>query len=138
MDNALHFSAQTCVWSTPDDLFKQIDAEFKFTLDACALPENAKCKRFFSPDDDGLLQPWSGTVWCNPPYGNRIGDWCQKAYREKFNGVKSVLLLPVRTDTRWFHSWILGKAEVRFIKGRLRFGGSEHNAPFPSMIVIYR
>lgn len=138
MKNDLHFSAQTCLWSTPDGLFRELDKEFEFAVDVCALPENAKCPKFFTPEDDGLLQDWFGVAWCNPPYGNRIGDWVEKAYRESFNGVTTVLLLPVRTDTRWFHSWILGKAEIRFFKGRLKFGGSENAAPFPSMVVIYR
>lgn len=135
---ALHFAAQTCVWATPDWLFDELDKEFGFTLDCCALPENAKCKRYFTPDDDGLLQPWAGTVWCNPPYGNAIANWVAKAHRESANGVTSVCLLPARTDTRWFHEHILGKAEIRFIKGRLKFGGAPYNAPFPSMLVIYR
>lgn len=138
MIDSVHFSAQTCVWSTPEWLFAELDKEFGFTLDACALPENAKCKRFFTPDDDGLLQPWSGVVWCNPPYGNRIGDWAAKARMEVQNGVTTVCLLPARTDTRWFHEHILGRAEIRFVKGRLKFGGSENPAPFPSMIIIYK
>lgn len=138
MNTNLHFSAQTCLHATPDYLFEEINKEFSFTLDACAIAENAKVQRFFSPDDDGLLQPWSGTVWVNPPYGNQIEKWVAKAYRESFNGVTTVLLLPVRTDVKWFHNWILGKAEIRFIKGRLKFGGIKHNAPFPSMLVIYR
>lgn len=134
----VHFSSQTCIWATPDGVFSDLNSEFGFTLDVCAIAENAKCERFFCPDDDGLLMPWSGTCWCNPPYGNRIGDWCEKAYREAFNGATTVLLLPARTDTRWFHNWILGKAEIRFIKGRLKFGDAANSAPFPSMIVIYR
>lgn len=137
MDTTVHFSAQTCVWPTPDSLFDKLDAEFGFTLDVCCLPENAKCTKYFTPDDDGLLQNWYGKVWCNPPYGNRIGDWVEKAFREAHNGVTTVMLLPVRTDTRWFHSWVIGKAEIRFLKGRLKFGNAENSAPFPSMVIIY-
>ena len=137
MDSKVHFSAQTCVWPTPDSLFDKLDAEFGFTLDVCCLPENAKCTKYFTPDDDGLLQNWYGKVWCNPPYGNRIGDWVEKAFRETHNGVTTVMLLPVRTDTRWFHSWVIGQAETRFFKGRLKFGNAENSAPFPSMVIIY-
>ena len=137
MQTNVHFSAQTCVWPTPDHLFEKLNAEFRFELDVCCLPENAKCGKYFTPDDDGLLQNWFGTVWCNPPYGNRIVDWVEKAYRESHNGVTTVMLLPVRTDTRWFHSWVIGKAEIRFLKGRLKFGDAVNSAPFPSMIVVY-
>ena len=101
MNTTVHFSAQTCVWPTPDSLFNALEKEFRFTLDVCCLPENAKCSQFFTPDDDGLLQNWHGVVWCNPPYGNRIGDWVEKAYREAHNCVTTVMLLPVRTDTRF-------------------------------------
>lgn len=134
----VHFSAQTCQWATPDWLFDEMNKEFDFDIDACALPENAKCEKYFTPNDDGLLMPWSGSVWCNPPYGNRIADWVQKAWRESGNGCTVVCLLPARTDTRWFHNYILGVAEIRFIKGRLKFGGAKNPAPFPSMICIYK
>lgn len=134
----VHFSSQTCKWATPEWLFNELNQEFNFDIDACALPDNAKCEKYFTPDDDGLLMPWSGSVWCNPPYGNKIADWVHKAWRESHNGCTVVCLLPSRTDTRWFHNYILGVAEIRFIKGRLKFGGSENNAPFPSMICIYR
>lgn len=137
--NRVHFSQQTCVWSTPDWLFQELDKEFNFKTDVCALPENAKCEKYFTPEDDGLLMPWSGSCWCNPPYGNAIADWVHKAWRESKNGCTVVCLLPARTDTRWFHNYILNAAtEIRFIKGRLKFGGSKNPAPFPSMLVIYK
>lgn len=139
MKHSVHFSSQTCVWATPEWLFDELNQEFGFTLDVCALPENAKCEQYFTPDDDGLLMPWSGTAWCNPPYGNRIGDWLHKARLESGNGVTTVFLIPARTDTRWFHGHVLGQAdEIRFIKGRLKFGGAKDSAPFPSMLVIYK
>lgn len=138
MNNRVSFSRQTCHWATDSGVFNTLNTEFRFTLDVCAAPENAKCKDFFTPEDDGLLQNWSGVAWCNPPYGPGISKWIEKAFRESHNGVTSVLLLPSRTDTRWFHSFVLGKAEIRFIKGRLKFGAAIYNAPFPSMIVIYR
>ena len=87
---------------------------------------------------NGLAQNWGGygTIWCNPPYGKEIGKWVQKAYETSKSGETVVMLLPARTDTQWFHDYIYGKAEIRFIRGRLKFGGSKYNAPFPSMIVI--
>ena len=132
-------SSKTDEWETPQDFFNDLNNEFRFQLDVCALPENAKCERFFTPENDGLIQEWSGVCWMNPPYGRQIGKWVEKAYKtatEKGNTV--VCLLPARTDTRWFHDYILGKAEIRFVKGRLKFGGSSENAPFPNMVVVFQ
>ena len=136
--NRVVFSSVNPVYATPDWLFESLQKEFGFTLDVCANPDNAKCEKYITPEQDGLLQNWNGVVWCNPPYGRNIGAWVHKALLESFNGVTSVLLLPARTDTRWFHNWILGKSEIRFIKGRLKFGSEVNNAPFPSMIVIFK
>lgn len=113
-----------------------MDREFHFELDVCATPENAKCRRFYTKEQDGLAQPWTGRVWCNPPYGREIGKWVKKAFETAAGGF-AVMLLPARTDTRWFHDYIYGKAEVRFIRGRLKFGDSKNSAPFPSMVVIF-
>ena len=129
------FTSNTDLWATPQDFFDELDMEFGFDLDVCAIPENAKCSRYFTPEQDGLKQEWNGTVWCNPPYGRQIGKWVEKAYK---SDCTVVMLLPARTDTKWFHEYIYGKAEIRFIKGRLKFGGSNNAAPFPSMVVIYR
>lgn len=138
MNTEVMFSSKTDMWETPQELFDKLDEEFHFTLDVCAVPENAKCNRFYSPEDDGLFQPWDGIVWCNPPYDRKISDWVEKAYWENLTyGQTIVMLLPARTDTRWFHEFVLGKAEIRFIRGRLKFGGSQNSAPFPSMIVIF-
>lgn len=133
--NRVLFSSKSENWETPPQLFKALDAEFHFDFDVCALPENAKCPRYYTPEDDGLKQPWNGTCWCNPPYGRSISDWVKKAAESE---TTVVMLLPARTDTKWFHEYIYGKAEVRFIKGRLKFGGSKNSAPFPSMVVIFR
>lgn len=139
MNRSLFFSSKSDEWETPDDLFRAIDAEFHFTLDACALPSNAKCSNYFTQEDDGLSQKLGGVVWCNPPYGRQIQLWVEKAYiAAKAGAADVVMLLPARTDTRWFHDFIYGKAEIRFIRGRIKFGGCVNNAPFPSMIVIFR
>lgn len=138
MNTDVMFSSATELWSTPQDFFDKLDAEFHFNLDVCALPENAKCERYYTPADDGLKQPWKGTVWCNPPYGRQVGRWVEKAYLSSIGGATIVMLLPARTDTAWFHDYIYGKAKIRFVRGRLKFGGSKNSAPFPSMVVIFR
>ena len=124
-------------WSTPPDLFAELDAEFHFDLDAASTDENALCERHYTKEDDGLAQPWDGNVWCNPPYGREIGKWVRKAAESDGGGV-GVCLVPARTDTAWWHDWVVGHAtEVRFIRGRLKFGGSKSGAPFPSAVVVY-
>ena len=127
-------------WETPLWLFKQLDDEFHFTMDAAASDTNHKCEIYFTKEDNALLRNWGGeTVFCNPPYGKGIGKWVEKAYRESRKpGTTVVMLIPARTDTKWFHNYILDVAEIRFIKGRLRFSGATVNAPFPSMVVVYR
>lgn len=137
MNRGLMFSSKTDLWSTPQDFFDNLDKEFGFTLDACALPENAKCEYYYTPEDDGLKQAWKGVVWCNPPYGRQIGDWVRKAVQSALEGATVVMLLPARTDTKWFHELVYRRAEIRFIPGRLKFGGAEHSAPFPSMVCVF-
>ena len=138
--NKVLFSSANDVWETPQAFFDALDNEFGFTLDACALPENAKCDRYFTPQTDGLAQDWQGqTVFCNPPYGRKIATWVEKCYRESCKPeTKVVLLIPARTDTSYFH-WFIYKIarEIRFVKGRLKFGNSHNSAPFPSMVVIF-
>lgn len=134
-------SSNSCEWTTPDALFRQLDDEFHFNLDPCSTDANAKCERHFTIADDGLSQNWGGyRVFCNPPYGRAIGAWVEKCFNEsrKANTVV-VLLIPARTDTKYFHKYIYhNAAEIRFIEGRLRFGDSKQGAPFPSMIVVFR
>ena len=129
-------------WETPEDLFKKLDEEFHFTLDPCSSHENAKCKKHYTKKEDGLLQSWKGeTVFCNPPYSvkGKQDEWVKKCYEEAQDpGTKVVALLPVRTDTKRFHEYINGKAEIRFLRGRLTFVGAKNPAPFPSMIVVWR
>lgn len=140
MDNALMFSSKTDEWYTPIDFFEQLNNEFHFNLDPCATDKNHKCMKYFTKRDNGLLQNWGGyRVFCNPPYGRVIGEWVKKAYEEAQKPeTLIVMLLPARTDTRWFHEFIYKKAEIRFIRGRLKFGGCKNAAPFPSMIVIFK
>lgn len=132
------FTSNTDMWETPQSFFEDLDKEFNFTLDVCAIKENAKVNNYYSPEVDGLSQEWKGTCWMNPPYGGEIGKWVKKAYESSRGGATVVCLLPARTDTQWFHNYIYNKAEIRFVKGRLKFGKSKNSAPFPSMIVIYK
>ena len=136
----VHYSSKTNEWSTPQDFFDELDKEFNFTLDPCATSENAKCNKYFTVEDDGLKQDWSkDVVFMNPPYGREIKYWVQKAYEESLKGATVVCLIPARTDTAYWHDYIFGKADdIRFIKGRLKFGGSKNPAPFPSAIIIYK
>lgn len=133
----VHFSSNTDLWSTPQDFFDKLNAEFHFQTDVCALPENAKCEHYFTPEQDGLKQIWGGQCWMNPPYGREIGKWMKKAYESSLQGATVVCLVPSRTDTRWWHDYAV-KGEIRFIKGRLKFGDSRNSAPFPSAVVIFR
>lgn len=129
-------SRDTFEWPTPQEFFDKLNAEFGFTLDVAATPENAKCERFFTIDDDGLSQSWDGeVVWCNPPYGDQIKHWIYKAAT---SDATVVMLVPARVDTRWFHDIVLGHAEVRFVKGRIKFEGAKWTAPFPCMVLVFR
>lgn len=133
-------SSETDDWATPREFYRTLDYEFGFVLDPCASESNAKCARYFTHEDDGLAQDWSpGPVYMNPPYGREIPRWVEKAWLESQRGVLVVGLLPARTDADWWHRCIIGAAaEVRFIRGRLKFGGSENSAPFPSAVVVWR
>lgn len=147
MNTDVMFSSKSDLWSTPQYLFDELNKEFNFNLDSCANEENHKCEEYFDKAIDGLSQDWGGRrVFCNPPYGREIGKWVKKAYdtfqnawRYKYETLV-VMILPARTDTKWFHDYIYHKenVEVRFLKGRLKFGDSKNSAPFPSMVVIYR
>ncbi len=137
----VHFSSKTDMWATPQDFFDKLNEDFSFTLDPCATSENAKCDKFFTEEDNGLVQNWGGEcVFCNPPYGRVLKDWVEKCSNEaKKENTQIVLLIPARTDTRYFHEFIYKKpnVEIRFIKGRLKFGEATNSAPFPSMLVIF-
>ena len=151
VDKAL-FSSETTEWGTPDELFDGLDKEFNFNLDPAATKVNAKTDYFYDIESDGLFKSWyihrflelaseKGRVFCNPPYGRNVGEWVAKADEEFRSGNAEliVMLLPSRTDVKWFHQYIYNKPNVsiRFIKGRLTFKGAKHPAPFPSMLVIW-
>jgi len=152
MNRELMFSNINNAWCTPQSFFDELNKEFGFTLDPCATDISAKCKKYFTAIDDGLKQNWGGhTVFVNPPYGRQIHRWVKKCYEESLKPKTTVvLLMPSRTDTRYFHDYILGKAEIRFIKGRLKFVnldtdvGRENRveemtpAPFPSLLAIFK
>ena len=132
---SVHFSSQTDNWATPQDFFDKLNEEFQFTLDPCADDHNAKCSKYFTKEDNGLEQDWSGEiVFCNPPYGRDIKNWVKKA---NDSHALTVMLIPARTDTSYWHDYIFNKAEVRFLRGRLKFGDSKNSAPFPSAVVIF-
>ena len=144
MNMALLSSNDSC-WCTPKDLYDKLNDEFCFALDAAATDSTAKCAKYYTPQDDGLAHTWNcgGAVFCNPPYGRTLGKWVQKGFTESLKmPYPVVMLIPARTDTSYFHDFILGRAEIRFLRGRLRFttanGESIGNAPFPSMIVVWR
>jgi phage N-6-adenine-methyltransferase len=148
VNNALMFSKASDEWSTPQEFWRQLDQEFQFDVDAAATRENAKCRVWF---ESALHQTWCSfgrrppTVWLNPPY-SRVGEFIQHAAMEARRGCTVVCLVPSRTDTRWWHSevWDAEKhqprpgVEIRFIKGRLKFGNSNNSAPFPSVVIIFR
>lgn len=138
MNTPLHFSSASGEWATPQWLFDALDAEFGFTLDPCATRENAKCKKYYTRAQDGISQDWSGeVVFMNPPYGRAIGLWVRKAFESANSGATVVCLLPARTDTHWWHRYVM-RAEIRFFRGRLKFGAGRNSAPFPSAVVIFR
>ena len=143
------FSNKNNAWCTPRDFFEKLNKEFNFTLDPCCMPKSALCKKYFTPDEDGLKQSWEGErVFVNPPYGREISKWVKKCFDERKRANIIIMLIPSRTDTLYFHNYIYGKAEIRFIKGRLKFIDLDYNgkeedrkispAPFPSMLVIFK
>lgn len=130
---------KTVEWATPQAFFDKLNEEFRFTLDPCSTHENAKCINHYTIAENGLIQNWGGQrVFCNPPYGRELPQWVRKCYEEAQGGTLVVMLIPSRTDTRWFHEYIYGKAEIRFVRGRLKFGDGLRTAPFASMVVIFR
>lgn len=135
MNTDVMFSSKSDLWETPQWLFDRLNDEWHFETDVCAVESNKKCAHYYSPEQDGLSQTWGGRCWCNPPYGREIGKWVKKAAE---SDATVVMLLPARTDTKWFHDYCLKYGEITFLRGRLKFGDSKNSAPFPSMIVVFR
>jgi site-specific DNA-methyltransferase (adenine-specific) len=129
------YSSASDDWATPQALFDVLNKQFKFEADMAATKENAKCKEFYS---DSLDITWdmTGWLWCNPPY-SKIKEFSLKAHDESMNGAKIVMLIPARTDTKYWHDYMSSASEIRFLKGRLKFGDSKNSAPFPSAVVIF-
>lgn len=142
-DLQVHFSSKSNEWQTPPELFKKLDDEFHFQLDAAATKENALCENFFTQEQDSLKQDWAsyGRIFVNPPYGRVISQFVEKAYLESRKGCVVVMLIPARTDTKFFYDYCMKAAEIRFIKGRVKFKNpnvvKSFSAPFPSMIVVF-
>ena len=144
VDN-VHFSSDETKWETPDNFFEHVQESLitDINFDVCATPDNAKCDEFFTPSDDALSQPWprlkdNYICWMNPPYGREIVYWVKKAAEESQEGSCIVALLPCRTDTRWWHDYVMGQVtKIYLVKGRLKFKGAQHSAPFPSCVVVY-
>lgn len=126
-------------WETPKEIFEELNNEFHFTLDPCADETNHKCDKYYTEEQDGLTKDWNGEiVFCNPPYSRfEQNKWVKKCYEESRHAVV-VMLIPARTDTERFHDYILPYAEIRFLRGRLKFVGAKDVAPFPSMVVVFR
>jgi len=136
---AVGFSSTAAEWDTPQAFYDKLNQQFEFTLDPCATAANAKCKKYFTEKDNGLFQDWGGhRVFVNPPYGRNIGAWIKKAYEEsKKHNTVAVMLIPSRTDTKWWHDYVMKAKEVHLVRGRLKFGGSDNAAPFPSAVVVF-
>jgi phage N-6-adenine-methyltransferase len=135
---SVHFSSASDAWATPPAFFARLSERFgPFDLDPCATPENAKASLYYTREDDGLSQSWRGRVFMNPPYGRSIGKWMRKAHESARNGATVVCLVPARTDTAWWHDYAM-LGEIEFVRGRLKFGDSGKDAPFPCAIVVFR
>jgi len=132
------FTSAKQTWETPDDLFAELNAEFAFTVDVCAEPETAKLPRFWTAQDNALWQRWATeTCWMNPPY-SEVDRWMARAVEASEAGATVVALVPSRTDTRWWHDYAMKASEIRFLRGRLKFGDAVNSAPFPSVVLVFR
>ena len=135
--NKALFSSAKDDWETPPDFFERLNAEFGFTIDVCASKDNAKCEAYYTIKDDALKQEWTGICWQNPPYGRGVLKWIQKAYLSAMAGAIVVCLIPSRTDTVYWHSYVMRATEIRFVRGRLKFVGAKYPAPFPSAVIVF-
>jgi len=130
-------------WGTPQALFDQLDAEFSFSLDVCALPHNAKCKMYLRPEDDALSREWrsgapGSSIWMNPPYGKTISSWLKKAFQTSLHGERVVCLIPNRSNAPWWHEYVMRASEIRFVVKKIPFMGPVKGIPFfGSCIVVF-
>jgi phage N-6-adenine-methyltransferase len=134
------FSSKSGSWATPQEFYNKLNLKLgPFTLDACATMHNAKCTNFFSPEQDGLSKDWYGhNVFVNPPYGRGIEAWIRKSFEEsQKNRTRVVMLIPARTDTKYWHEYVMRADAIYFVKGRLKFGDAENCAPFPSAVIVF-
>jgi len=136
----VHYSSNTNEWATPAIVFDYLNGHYKFTLDPCCTKETAKCKTYYTQEQDGLEQDWGKhVVFMNPPYGRKIGNWIKKAYEASLLGALVVCLIPARTDTKYWHNFCM-KGGISFVKGRIKFINGDTNnkpAPFPSAVVVF-
>lgn len=138
-ETKVYLTSKSDLWNTPSEFFKRVEKilNIKFNLDPCSPePNNLGIKKYFTKKDDGLSQSWSGySAWVNPPY-SKIKDWAKKCVAESDNA-NIVMLVPARTDTRWWNDYALKADKIIFIKGRLKFSGSKNSATFPSALIIF-
>ena len=141
MISKVHFKSESDRWQTPQEFWEMLDREFHFDIDVAADAWTARLDEYYSPDNDGLLHEWRGSCWMNPPYGRTIGSWIRKAYESRGTAT-TVALIPARTDTLWWHHYVMRSNEIRLVRGRLAFldadGYKRHPAPFPSAVVIWK
>lgn len=141
MTSTAHFTSKSMDWATPVALMAQLEEIYgPFTLDPCATAENAKAPTFYTPAENGLTHSWAGhRVYMNPPYGRSIGTWVAKAWYEAYvNGDCDVVcLIPSRTDTRYWHDYVMAADEILFIRNRIYFSDGDGRAPFPSAVVRF-
>lgn len=123
----VHFMSLRLNWQTPKELYEKLDKKYHFDFDPC--PPNHSF--------DGLSIEWGNSNFVNPPYGNEIPKWLKKGYEESLKGKTVVFLIPSRTDTRWWHDYVMKAKYIHFIKGRLRFDDGNNPAPFPSCVVVF-
>ncbi|MCV6045563.1 DNA N-6-adenine-methyltransferase [Enterococcus faecalis] len=143
MNKDLHFSSEKEDWETPQNIFDELNKKYQFDIDVAASIQNTKLPNYFTKQDNALCQKWDGNVFCNPPYGRELRKWLEKGYKEFLRNKERtiVFLIPARTDTSYWHDFIFGKADIQFLRGRLKFeinGEGGNPAPFPSAIVVYR
>ena len=135
------FSSKSNEWATPQSFFDKLNSIYgPFTLDAAASDDNYKVATYFTHADDSLSQDWGNNrVFLNPPYGRALKDWVRKGYEEgQKDNTTVVMLIPARTDTKYWHDYVMKADEIRFVRGRIKFGDETNSAPFPSAVVVFR